>query len=279
MADNVGGIDDMGGGPQEWFQSLPLITRFWFGGTCLCTCAANFGIVSPVQLVFAWEPVKDNFEIWRLVGPFCYAGKFSLPTLFLLYMVVHFSQRYETSTPYNTGGGGGTADYAFALLFCWACTLLSYPFLMSYIMPLFVVNTVYFVMYIWSKRNPNVQSNIWGIPVKTVYLPFAYLALNVLMGNPTGSILHGIAIGHAYYFLVEVVPAVYGKEVLNTPTFLIDYFGIGEYVPPVPANAAQPMRGMGNNTWAAPGRVQPPNDPAQRRNTGHNWGGGGRTLG
>lgn len=303
MADNnnrMGGVDDLGGGPQEWFQNLPLITRAWFGATCLCTCAANFGIVSAQNLIFAWEPLKDQFEVWRLVTPFCYAGQFSLPTLFLLYMVVHFSQRYESSTPYNTGGGGGTADYAFAMMFCMTCTLLSYPLLRTHIHPLFVTSTVYFVMYIWSKRNPTVQSNIWGVPIKTVYLPFAYLGLNVLMGNTVGPILHGIGIGHAYYFLVDVVPIAYGKDILHTPHFLIHYFGVGEYVyvPPVPHpgtftnGARHTVAGAGNNTWQAPGRVHAPNDHAAvtrgrgassqgsaARGSGYNWGGGGRVLG
>lgn len=281
----VGNMDDLGGGPQEWFQSLPIITKFWFGATCLCTCSANFGIINPMNLIYVWEPLKDNFEIWRLVTPFCYAGQFSLPTLFLLYMVVSFSQRYESSGPYNTGAGGGTADYAFAMIFAWASMLISYVFLNKYIMPLFVTNMVYFVMYIWSKRNPLAQSNIWGIPIKTEYLPFAYLALNVLMGNPVGSILHGIGIGHAYYFLVDVVPAAYGKDILHTPNFLIDHFGIGEYVPPAPTAppGGRPMQGFGNNTWPAPGNTRSPSTPQATtrptRQTGYNWGGGGRTLG
>jgi hypothetical protein len=32
-------------------------------------------------------------------------------------MLYTMSVRYETNTPYNTGAGGGTADYAFAMIF------------------------------------------------------------------------------------------------------------------------------------------------------------------
>ena len=46
-------------------------------------------------------------------------------------------------------------------------------------------------------------------------------------------------------------------------------FGVGEYVPPAPVT---------NAGFAAPGRVNPPADPA-RRTGGYNWGTGGRALG
>jgi Derlin-2/3 len=114
-------------------------------------------------------------------------------------------------------------------------------------------------------------------------MPFAYLALSVLMGNPYFDIIHGIVVGHIYYFLVDVVPLVYGKDVLHTPQFFIDFFGIGEYVPPAPAAPAraggQPLGGHGNNTWNGPGRVNAPNDPARGNRGGHQWGSGGRALG
>lgn len=265
-------MDDLNG-PEQWFRSLPVVTRYWFAAALMCTCCGNFGVVSIMKLAFFWEPLKSNFEVWRLVTPFCYVGKFDLSTLFGLYMLQQYSRQYESGGPYNTGAGGGTADYVFCLMFGCSCILLSYPLLSGFIPPIFCRNLTFFVLYVWSKRYPEVQVNIWGVPLKALWLPFALLALTLLMGNPYFDVLHGIAVGHAYYFLVDVVPLVYGKDVLHTPQFLIDYFGVGEYVPPVP-NAR--TTGQGNNTWAAPGRVNPPANPTS---TGHNWGGAGRTLG
>jgi len=270
MADNrgrVGGMDDLGG-PEAWFRSQPIVTRTWFAAALILTCAGNFGVVSITSLIYHWQSIPSKFEIWRFFTPFCYVGKFDLSTVFGLYMLVNFSKQYEAG-PYNTGAGGGTADYIFALLFGIGCMLLSYPFVASYIMPLFTRNLTFYVLYIWSKRYPTLDANIWGFPIKAMYLPFAYLALTVLMGNPYWDVVHGIAVGHLYYYLVDVVPLVYGKEILHTPQFLIDYFGVGEYVPPAPVT---------NAGFAAPGRVNPPADPA-RRTGGYNWGTGGRALG
>ena len=102
---------------QEWFQSLPIVTQYWFGATLLLTVAGNLGIVSPMNYLLIWENVKDKFEIWRLLTCFCYAGKFEFPTLIALYLLMNFSQNYEKGGPFNTGAGGGSADYLFMLLF------------------------------------------------------------------------------------------------------------------------------------------------------------------
>jgi Derlin-2/3 len=97
-------------------------------------------------------------------------------------MLHNMSIQYEKG-PYNTGAGGGTADYAFALMFGMGVILLSYPFLAKTfsLLPLFCRNLVFYVMYLWSRRNPTAQANIWGIPIPGIWLPFAYLALSVVM--------------------------------------------------------------------------------------------------
>ena len=118
-----------------------------------------------------------------------------------------------------------------------------------------------------------------------IYLPFAYIAMTVFMGHPYMDMIHGILVGHLYYFLVDVVPMVYGKDILRTPQFLIDYFGIGEYRPearapaiPAPANNRGGLGGGG-----AQGLGRNPGAPAAGAGGGggggHQWGGTGRPLG
>lgn len=179
------------------------------------------------------------------------------------------SLQYEKG-PYNTGAGGGTADYFFALVFGITTLLVTYPFMTMFFRmpPLFCTNLVFYVMYIWSRRNPTAQSNIWGVPIPAVWLPFAYLALSVVMGSSYFDIIHGLAVGHIYYFLVDVVPEVQGREILVTPSFLIERFGVGQYRPQeeVPTNPPQ-------NGRPAAGQGPLPNGP------NHDWGNTGQRLG
>lgn len=276
-ANNVQGADDTGG-PQDWFKSLPLVTRYWFGGALLATCAGNFGFVSVMKLIYSWDNIWQNFEIWRFLTPFLFIGKFDFNTLMALYMLQTYSQRYETE-PYNTGAGGGTADYVFAMMFGMVMIFLSFPFMNMVLQtpPIFARTLMFFVLYTWSKRHPTAPVSIWGVQLKAIHLPFATLGLNVLMGGMYSDIVHGIAIGHLFYFLVDVVPIVYGKDFLHTPQFLIDQLGVGAYVAPA-APGGGGGGAVGNNTWQAPGRVNAPSDTA-RPARGHNWGSGGARLG
>ena len=206
-----------------------------------------------------------------------------LTTLDVHSFLVEYSRRYESSSGYNTGAGGGTADYVFALIFGSSVMLISYVFLKGMIMPIFGRNLSYYVLYIWTKRYPTVQVSLWGFPIPALWLPFALLAIQAFIGNSFSDIVHGIAIGHFYYFLVDVVPVIYGKDLLHTPQFLIDYFGVGVYAPQAHPQNRQQQGSQGNRggaTWSAPGRTQPPQDPAgMRRRTGYDWGGSGHVLG
>ena len=106
--------------------------------------------------------------------------------------------------------------------------------------------------------------------------------MTVFMGNPYMPMLHGMAMGHIYYFMVDVIPGVYGKDFIHTPAFLVDYFGIGHYQAPVaaPAPAANHtggarVSGFGSN--ASAGNSSGGSAPA--RGGTHNWGSGGQRLG
>lgn len=263
---------------SDMFRALPIVTRCWFGASIIVTLSANFSIISIYQTVWSWQGIQSSLEVWRFLTPFCYAGGKAISTLFNLYMLVMFSKQYEMGIPFNTGAGGGTADYAFCLLLGWAGMLLTYPFVADFLPPIFCENLIYYVLYIWSKKNPNSQSNIWGFPVQGVYLPFVYLALKVCFGGNAPGMLHGIVLGHLYYFAVDVVPVMYGKDFLHTPHFLINYFGVGDFRPrETPAPASNRTGGFGSSS-------SNDNDNNNRGGSGggggaHNWGSGGNRLG
>jgi Derlin-2/3 len=238
------------------------------------TILTNFDIIPIRKLFWSYADLSENFEIWRIFTPFLWLGPFKFDTVITIFMLYQYSKNYEAGVVFNTGGGGGTADYAYMLLLG-AMAILATGVLFG--LGVFFGGTlVYYVLYVWSKRNPTAPAAIWGIPMKGMFLPFALLALHTLLGNSIISMAHGMVIGHIYYFMVDVVPKVYGKEYIQTPMFLIQKFGIGEYVPPAPRNG---MTGMGGNTFR-PGRVNPPRDPAANAPAGgHSWGGGGQRLG
>lgn len=122
----------------------------------------------------------------------------------------------------------------------------------------------FMIVYVWSKRNPTAVVSFWGFRFQGAYLPWVMLGFSVLVGNSPVFDLMGIAVGHIYYFLQDVLPAttsgaLAGKRVLWTPSFLSSWLnvlpthypaGVQARMPGV-ANPAQPARGA----FAGQGRV------------------------
>lgn len=276
---NARGLDDTGG-PESWYSSIPFVTKHWLTAVVVTTVSANLGVLPIGKMICDYDSIWRNFEIWRLFTPFLWMGAFNkqegFQTMIGFFLLYQYSKQYEGGTAFNTGGGGGTADYIFMLLFGMIGILLTnffYP--VGYV---FAKTLVYFVLYIWSKRNPTAPANIWGVPMQGMYLPFAILGLNFCLGNSYIEYVHGYAIGHLYYFLVDVVPKVYGKTYLQTPLFILTQFGVGDYVVPAQRNGMGATGSNVRNGIAAPGRVNPPNDPAAASGS-HSWGTGGQRLG
>jgi len=282
--------------PTDYFHALPMVTKAWWGATAILTLSVNFGVVDGYHVAWIWKNVSTKMEIWRCLTAFCYAGPFSMSTLIFLYMMWQFSKLYESGVPFNTGGGGGTADYAFCLILGMIGILATYPLLEAIGFsqtPVFCDNLVYYVLYVWSKKNPNDNSNIWGFPIQGVFLPFAYLGLTVLQGHAYEGMVHGMAVGHLYYFLAEVVPIIYGKDVLQTPGFLIDKVGYFDFAPPTEPT----RRSNNNNRFGSIGSMSNREDNGNSNSTGlaggrsgngdnngggnrsHTWGSGGNRLG
>mmetsp|Transcript_24116 Transcript_24116/g.35071 ORF Transcript_24116/g.35071 Transcript_24116/m.35071 type:complete len:234 (+) Transcript_24116:122-823(+) len=190
-----------------WFMTLHTVTRIWFGGSLLTTCAGNFGMINIFHLVWSFNEF-GNFEIWRLLTPFLFVGKTGYDTLLDLYMIYQFSEQYEAGGPYNIVAGGGALDYIFMLMLGGMLILISYASLNTFVpaIPLFTTNLSFYVLYIWSTQNPMSPANVLGFQMKSYQLPFAYFVIAVLMRNPPWGMVHGIACGHVFCYLLDMVP-------------------------------------------------------------------------
>lgn len=77
------------------------------------------------------------------------------------------------------------------------------------------------LVYIWSRRSPQVRVNFFGLTFQAPFLPWVLMGFSLLLGNSILVDLLGIAVGHIYYFLEDVFPnQPGGKRLLLTPGFL-----------------------------------------------------------
>jgi Derlin-2/3 len=80
---------------------------------------------------------------------------------------------------------------------------------------------IFMMLYLWSKQNQDAIVGFFGVvQFKSLYLPFALLALDVVQGAAPWPGVAGILAGHLYYFLTEVYPATSGRHLIQTPTWL-----------------------------------------------------------
>ncbi len=110
----------------------------------------------------------------------------------------------------------------------------------------------FMILYVWTRKNPDEATSLFGMRVQAFYLPWALLAFKLLVGNSIIPSFLGICAGHIYYFLHFIAPKAYGVSLIRTPVFLIEAFG------DVPIQASR----RGANSLPA------------RPLAGHHWGGG-----
>ena len=201
-----------------------------------------------------------RLEAWRLITCFLYVGKFGWSTILNLHLQTQISARYEkmgpictrrifvpqqpqrnnnnnnNNSPYYTKGE--TSDYTFTLLFGMTGILASQFYLLPHIISpssshhtfhyrFFHRHLTFYILYIWSKHYPQNNVNLFGVVMSAAYLPYAHLVMGYALSNGEVipmDMIHGMFVGHLYYYLACVVPTVLGRGrvVIWTPGVWID---------------------------------------------------------
>eukprot|EP01132_Coremiostelium_polycephalum_P009020 gene9020-11047_t len=79
----------------------------------------------------------------------------------------------------------------------------------------------FMVVYVWSKRNPNMHISFLGLfTFSAPFLPWVILAIGYLFHQSLASDIMGIVAGHIYYYLEDVYPSIYHHRILKTPSIL-----------------------------------------------------------
>ncbi|CAL8107267.1 unnamed protein product [Calicophoron daubneyi] len=194
--------------------NTPPVTMTYIATCVLLTVGVQMNILSPFQLYFNPSLIVTKFQLWRLITSFCFFGTFNFNFLFNILFAYRYCRMLE-ETWYSTK----TADFIMMFLFCGTLTaiiaLFVHMIFLSHVLTMMLV-------YVWSRRNPFVRLNIFGIfDVNAPYLPWVFLAFAFLLGSNVMIDLIGIVVGHLYYFLEDVFPhQTNGFRVLRTPRFM-----------------------------------------------------------
>lgn len=196
------------------YMDMPLITKAYTTACVLTTLAVQLEIVSPFQLYLNLDLIFNNCQVWRIFTTFLFFGQFGFNFLFNIIFTYRYCRMLEEGS-----FRGRTADFFYMFLFGGALMIIIAVFVqLLFLGQAFTIMLV----YIWSRRNPYVRMNFFGLlNFQAPYLPWVLLAFSLLLGNSIMVDLMGIAVGHMYYFLEDVFPyQAGGMRLLSTPRIL-----------------------------------------------------------
>ncbi|CAL4902601.1 unnamed protein product [Urochloa decumbens] len=219
--------------PAEYYNSLPPISKA-YGTLCFFTTVlVQLQILSPKFIALYYPWVFKKFEIWRLFTNFFFLGPFSINFGIRLLMIARYGVQLEKGAFEKR-----TADFLWMMIFG-AISLLVVSAIPLFEFSFLGIPMVSMLLYVWSREYPNSQINMYGlVQLRSFYLPWAMLGLDVIFGSPLLPGLLGIMVGHLYYFLAVLHPLATGKNYLKTPKWvhsIVARFRIG-------AQANSPVR-------------------------------------
>ena len=231
-------------GPEEWYRSLPPVTRAYMTVSIGATIVTQMELISPMLLYLDHDLVLGKLELWRLLTNFCFFGGFGLPFVFSMFFLVRYGQELERKR-----FEGRSADMVWFMAIA-GLIMVGIAYVLGGV-PFLSQSMLSTLVYLWSREYSEQVISIFGLfNVQAFYFPWVLCAIHKLMGGSPVPDLIGIFAGHVYYFVEDVQ----GTR-LKAPLFLSDALDAP------PTGAARQER--------------------QNRNAfgGHNWGGGGQRLG
>ena len=202
-------------GPSFGLDDIPVVSRCILVLSAVISLCCRLGFIS-LAAVYFWYPLFfREFHLWRpFTGAFLLnlSGNTAFFSLVTLFRVVRNTRSLEQGE-----FQGRTADLVWMLVLCTgAASVVAYC--MTELFPLVAVSMA--VMYYAARKTAGQQVSIWGITMTPMQSVWVTLGLAFLLYQPWLFMLAGVGIGHAYFFLEDVAPRIYGWRLTRTPRFL-----------------------------------------------------------
>jgi len=217
MPPRVVAATDVGGGPADWYATLPPITRLWATACFASSTLAYLGLVKPASLALLGRAaVLRRLQLWRPLTSALFLAPYSLRFVFEMLWIVQYGSALERG-PYALRPG----DFLWMLV-SGASALTAVALLAPPLGLMFVASPLVFALvYVWSRTYPDQRVSLFGlVQLRSYYLPLALVAMTVVQGGSPISDLLGCAAGHAWFFGTELYPrANGGRRLLPTPAW------------------------------------------------------------
>ncbi|KRH93473.1 endoplasmic reticulum membrane protein [Pseudoloma neurophilia] len=194
---------------QTW-ETTPVITKWISVTVILLSTLVHLNVISEFTLSFSPFLIK-RMQIWRILTPFCYFGRFNMDILLHMVFFLRYSKMLEE-------GFLHTSDYLFLLIYNITVILLIATFFEFSVLSNILSAAI---TYIWTRKNRTTQVQLMGcIIFPAFYLPFVVPCFSIFAEQklPFDEVI-GLLVGQSYYYFKYVVRR-YNIEILRTPIFL-----------------------------------------------------------
>ena len=189
------------GDPLEWYMDIPVVSRAYLTLSFLTTAACALDLVSPFSLYFNYTLIVEKAQVWRLFSNFLFFGTLGIDFVFHMYFLCRYSRLLEENS-----FRGRTADFVWMLFLAAVVMTGIAPFVSVH----FLGSSLAFMMvYVWGRRNRYERMSFLGLfPFTAPYLPWVLFSFSVLLGHMWTTDAIGMVVGHLYYYLEDVYPAL-----------------------------------------------------------------------
>ncbi|KAJ8609999.1 hypothetical protein MRB53_038839 [Persea americana] len=205
------------------FWAAPPVSRTLTAAVVAVSVPVTLKLLSPYFIVWLADKVltlRQIPEIWRLVTCFLLTGE-GLGLLLDPYFLYTYGSKLETGSPQFSEPGAFFVFLVFqmvAILIICGLGLGGAVFLKPLSMAF---------VYIWAQENPNAQLTFYIVTFSAKYLPYAMLAMTVVMASPA-SAMHeatGILSAHLYLLLTKIWPEYGGgRNIIFIPDLVKTWF-------------------------------------------------------
>ena len=130
--------------PEEWYRSLPKITRGWLTAAFATTALVQLELISPMLLYLDFGALTQKLEVWRLLTNFFFFGKFGMPFVFSLFFLVRYGRELEAKR-----FEGRSGDFLWGLMLM-GLVMVAVDFFLA--IPFLASGLLTAVVYLWSRE-------------------------------------------------------------------------------------------------------------------------------
>ena len=203
---------------ENWWSNAQPITKFAVMAPLFLAGVIAQNEQNVFLMLLEWDKLFPGFQLWRLLTSSFLLGKFSPGFLIKWAMFVMFTKYLE-----DAEFVGRTADLIWALLLLILGVLTPLSLLLEF--KLMSTSLMMALVWIFCRRNSGASISLFVLTIEAKYYPWILMGYHTLMGGSPIADLVGIAAGHLYVFLVDILPKTHKLDLFPaTPLWLVRYW-------------------------------------------------------